>query len=90
MFDTNEVNARIIDDHKVKSDQVRVLKKKLSNSVPVGKLQEMLAWEKKFEVQSSHYMGLDTFDDAGYGQAVARREERIKLLEKLIEQYGGK
>ncbi|QEG04229.1 hypothetical protein [Bacillus phage BC-T25] len=90
MWDTNEVNARIIDDHKVKSDQVRVLKKKLSNSVPVGKLQEMLAWEKKFDVRSEDYMGWVEFDDRGYGQAVAAREERIKLLEKLIEQYGGK
>ncbi len=84
------IKSIIIADHKVKSDQVRRLKKKLSNSVPVGKLQEMLAWEKKFEVQSSHYIGWDTFDALGYGKEVAGREERIKLLEKLIEQYGGK
>uniref|UniRef100_A0AB39C7G0 Uncharacterized protein n=1 Tax=Bacillus phage KoopaTroopa TaxID=3234046 RepID=A0AB39C7G0_9CAUD len=74
----------IANDHKVKSDMVRVLKDKLKNRISINTLKEHLAWEKKHEVDARNYDGWEEFDDVGYGKALAKKEARIELLEELI------
>ncbi|MDS7057190.1 hypothetical protein NXG04_07810 [Klebsiella pneumoniae] len=76
--------GRIVKDHAVKSDVVRVLKKKAKNSISINTLKEHLAWEKTHEVDVLAYDGWEEFDDVGYGKALAKKEARIELLEELI------
>lgn len=75
---------RIWKDHKAKSDMVRVLKKKLKNRISINTLKEHLTWEKEHEVDARDFVGWCEFDDEAYGKAVAKKEARIELLEKLI------
>lgn len=74
-------------DHKAKSEQLRKMKHKLKNRVPISKLKEMLALEKRYEVNANHYKGWSDFDDEGYERACVKKEARIELLEKLILDY---
>lgn len=74
-------------DHEAKSEQLRKLKHKLKNRVPISKLKEMLALEKRFEVNSNDYMGWSDFDDEGYERACVKRDARIELLEQLILEH---
>ncbi|UGO50651.1 hypothetical protein PQE68_gp060 [Bacillus phage vB_BanS_Sophrita] len=76
--------GRIVKDHAVKSDMVRVLKKKAKNSISINILKEHLSWEKEHEVDARDFVGWCEFDDEAYGKAVARKEARIQLLEELI------
>ncbi|UUV47125.1 hypothetical protein [Bacillus phage vB_BanS-Thrax5] len=76
--------GRIVKDHAVKSDMVRVLKKKAKNSISINILKEHLAWEKEHEVDARDFVGWCEFDDEAYGKAIARKEARIQLLEELI------
>ncbi|HDR7066918.1 TPA: hypothetical protein QCW42_004024 [Bacillus cereus] len=77
-------STKIVQDHKKKSDIVRTLKKKLKNRIAISKLEEMLAHEKRNDVDPNHYTGIYEFDDEGYGKAVAKKEARIELLEDII------
>lgn len=75
---------KILRDHMVKSDIIRVLKKKLKNRISINTLKEHLAWEKEHEVDARDFVGWCEFDDEAYGKALAKKEARIELLEKLI------
>jgi len=78
---------KIKNDHQNKSEQVRKLKKKLKNRIPISKVKEMLSLEKRNEVNSNHYAGWSNFDDEGYDRACVKREARIELLEQLISMH---
>lgn len=74
-------------DHKIKSEQLRILKKKMRNRVPISKLEEMLAHEKRNNVDWRDYHGWGGVDDEAYSKDVARHEARVGLLEELIRKY---
>ena len=80
----------IIRDHKFKSDKLKKAKQEIKKlrkgSINVSVLERKLRYEKAKEVNSLDYMGLDEFDDEGFGRAEARREARIELLENLIRE----
>lgn len=71
-------------EHQKQSDRVRVLKRKLKNSISVNTLKDMLENEKKFEVNPHDYADWDRIDDEAYAKAVSKKVARIELLEELI------
>lgn len=75
---------KVIKDHKVKSDQLRLLKRKLKNSISKNKLREMLNTEESRKVNYNDYLGYYGFDDEGYGKKCNEIESRIKLLKELL------
>lgn len=75
---------KVYQDHKVKSDRVRVLKRKLKKSISINTLKEMLEHEKRFEVDPHDYADWDRIDDEAYAKAVSKKVARIELLEELI------
>lgn len=74
-------------DHEKKSDQLRMLKKKMRNRIPVSRLIEKLAHEKKYKVDWRSYHSWGGVDDEAYSRDVAKQEARVELLEELIEKY---
>lgn len=84
MYITFSKLAKIWEDHKVKSDMVRVLKNKLKSRISIHTLKEYLEWEKKHVIDSTNYADWHHFDELGYQKAVAKKEARIELLEELI------
>jgi predicted outer membrane protein len=82
------VFGKIRADHEKKSKQLRELKKKMRNRIPISKLKEMLAHEKRYKVNWQDYHGWNGVDDDAYSIDVARQEARIQLLEELIRKYG--
>lgn len=75
-------------DHKKKSEQLRVLKKKMKNRIPISKLKEMLAHENRYKIDWRDYHGWNGVDDNAYSRDVARQEARVELLEELIRKFG--
>lgn len=76
--------AKLLEDHKKKSNIIKKLKKKLKNRISINTLKEYLSWGKEHEVDARDFVGWGEFDDEAYGKAIARKEARIELLEKLI------
>ena len=76
---------KVYQDHKVKSDRVRVLKRKLKNSISVNTLQEMLNHSRSYNISPLVFMGWDTIDDEAYTKACIVKEAREELLEELIK-----
>ncbi|PGP12533.1 hypothetical protein COA01_32460 [Bacillus cereus] len=81
---------KIKKDHTRKSKQVRQLRKKLRNRLPLAILKKMLAQEERHEVDWRNYCYLDVEDDSGYSKAVTIKETRIKLLKDLIRMIENK
>lgn len=74
---------KILLDHPKKSAQLRVLKKKLKDSIPHRKIQKMLDFEEKFEVDLEHYRINE--DDNGFHEAEVRKRARKELMKELLQ-----
>lgn len=73
-------SAKIIENHKSKSMQVKKYQERLKRQIPVAHLKKLVESEKeKMELNSGEYE-----DDGDFSKAQIKHEARIELLEELI------
>ena len=82
--DEEYTKEKIIRDHKVKSEQVKELKNKLKNRIPISVIEEKLSREKSREIDYREYYSWGEFNQRGYDSAVVERDVRITLLEEIL------
>lgn len=80
MAESGLESAKIIENHKSKSMQVKKYQERLKRQIPVAHLKKLVENEKaKMELNSGKHE-----DDEDFSKAQIKHEARIELLEELI------